>query len=113
MSKSKVARSENRNTTPAPREPEPASERRIKAAATVNVPEHWFSTAFGVAFGERTSEVCERVSDELRALVHAHRESPAVIGGDEFVHLVERVQWRLSVAAEWAQRIERAAEVQS
>jgi hypothetical protein len=71
----------------------------------VAVGQGWFSSAFGVAFGDTISEVCQRFSDELRALLDA-TEGPNAVSDDECLALVRSFQRRISVAAEWAERIE-------
>ena len=69
----------------------------------------WFESAFDVAFGGSTSEVCRRFSEDLKAALalqnadDQYRLSPA-----EILPLVEAIQWRLAVASEWAVRLERA-----
>jgi hypothetical protein len=66
----------------------------------------WFESAFEVAFGSSTEEVCRRFADDLKAVLVAHENQAAgVIGTEELVDLVQGIQFRLSVAAEWAERI--------
>lgn len=69
----------------------------------------WFETAFDVAVGSSITEVCHRFSEDLRAVLAlknaatADRRSP-----EEILDLVQTIQWRLSVAAEWSERIDKA-----
>lgn len=72
----------------------------------VAVGQGWFSTAFQCAFGHGTREVLERFSDELRATLDAHECDDANLSADECLGLVRRIQLRMSVAAEWAERLE-------
>lgn len=74
----------------------------------VAVAHSWLDSAFDVAFGSSRSELCRRFSDDLRTLLTAQKE----ISGSEFVDQVQAIQWRLSVAAEWALRLEKAEDAQ-
>ncbi len=82
----------------------PASERRLKSAPVTTVGAAWFSSAFGVAVGDSISEALQRFSDELSATLDAPANN--YIDADECLELVRRIQMRMSVAAEWAERIE-------
>ena len=83
----------------------PVSERRLKSAAPVtSVGSAWFSSAFEVAVGDSISEALQRFSDELSATLDAPANNH--VDADECLELVRRIQMRMSVAAEWAERIE-------
>ena len=75
----------------------------------VAVAHNWLSSAFGVAIGEHTSEVCRRFSDDLDTLLTLREKSSASEMGDqEFLDRLRTIQLRLSMAAEWSERLERA-----
>ncbi|HVY32585.1 MAG TPA: hypothetical protein VHB79_38875 [Polyangiaceae bacterium] len=69
----------------------------------------WFISAFDVAIGNSRAEVLDRFSDDLRALINAVESDDSLIriDADEFLKRVEQLQFRMSVAAEWAERLER------
>jgi hypothetical protein len=70
----------------------------------------WFASAFEVAIGSTIEEALQRFSDELRAILDAQESRTAAISDTECLQLVRRLQWRMSVAAEWATRLDRMSE---
>ena len=91
--------------------PEPETLRRVDDSdgEKAVVGAAWFSSAFSVAIGGSTSEALSRFDHDLRALVNCAqtKDMAAYIGPDEFLKRVEALQFRMSVAAEWAERLEK------
>lgn len=77
----------------------------VNDAHLVGVGQGWLSTAFECAVGNTIEEVLTRFSDELRATLDAHEADSARLGSDECLALVRRIQVRMCIAAEWAERL--------
>lgn len=75
-------------------------------AHLVAVGQGWLSTAFECAVGNTIHEALERFSDELRATLDAHESDSSKLSSDECLNLVRRIQMRMCVAAEWAERLD-------
>jgi len=85
-------------------------ERTADCQDLVGVGAGWFSSAFEVAFGATTSEALERFHDELAMLVDTFTDLSNEGTAKRFRDAVTNVMYRLSVAAEWAERVERIAD---
>lgn len=73
-------------------------------AHLVAVGQGWLASAFEVAVGSSLREALGRFSDELRAVLDANESTK--LSDEELVELVRRIQMRMCVAAEWAERLE-------
>lgn len=83
--------------------------------ALAGVSSVWFTSAFEVAVGNTISEALERFHDDLADALDSHPDGTPMNGGDaeRFRTSIMTIMYRMSVAAEWAERVERLRRAQA